>query len=81
MLTMKLYLILTALVASNAWGGPPTVPVSPPAEQQVHIAPQVQPVSHGASKGAAAPRQLTPEQRAELRRQIIQYSRPTKKKP
>ena len=66
MLTMKLYPALISLLALSAAHAQ-----SLPSAQQVSDAR----AAAAATSGKAAPRQLSAEQRAELRRQLYQYSR------
>ena len=69
MLTMKQFLILTAVFALMGWARA----AQPAGVRQVsdgHAA-----VPTAASANTSATRQLTAEQRAELRRQLYQYSR------
>jgi hypothetical protein len=68
MLTMKPYLALISLLALFAAHGQSSLP----AAQQVSDARAAATVT---TSGKAAPRQLSAEQRAELRRQLYQYSR------
>lgn len=67
MLTMKPYLALIALFAAAAVHAQSSLP----AAQQVSDAR----AATAAASGKTAPRQLSAEQRAELRRQLYQYNR------
>jgi hypothetical protein len=68
---MTRYLILTTLAAATfaqAQGGPPSV--QQVADARVATSPRA-----AAPSKAAGPRQLSADERAELRRQLYQYSR------
>jgi len=68
MLTMKPLLVSLALLAVSASYAQSSLP----AAQQVSDA---RAAATAAASGRVAPRQLSAEQRAELRRQLYQYSR------
>jgi hypothetical protein len=72
MLTMKQYLILVGVLGS-ATAQPQGTPA--PAKQVAVAHAAAAPAPAPAPAKVAAPRQLSTEQKAELRRQLYQYSR------